>query len=251
MQSALALLCLLCLAQVSASQPEPIRVSFVDETGTGSPIKATGQISLREVVAANQLGFSWGEKVLAKNISSKPVLLLVTSLTEVGRHSRGALRGPGDGPTYMLSDDRFFNETVIQPDEVLVLRDTTPDKMHFECCVNPLARDSEPKAVFRVRFVQFVDGSSFGDPAEANDDLELRAMIFAGLRKLAQSYRDHGDAGFLAEMKRDSPWSATLPLAAINTRYKQDGVAAGIACAQQILGRAERHEASIRSVETK
>jgi hypothetical protein len=243
------LLCMLCFAQVSAAQQELISVPFVDETDTGSPIAVIGQISLRETIAANQVASSWGERVVAKNISTKPILLFVASLAELGRHGRGAFRGPGDGPTYILNDDRFFTKTVIQPGESLVLRDTTPDTAQVECCVNPLTRGSDPKAAFRVCFVQFADGSSFGDPAEGKDALEIRRVILNGLRKLVQSYSDHGQAGLLTEMDQRSPWSATLPFAEIRASYEQNGAAAAIARAQQILAIAENHEASIRRAE--
>jgi hypothetical protein len=56
-------------------------------------------------VAGNQVQWSWGQHVVAKNISGKPILLFTATLTQIGRHPRGKYAGPGDGPTYELGDD--------------------------------------------------------------------------------------------------------------------------------------------------
>ena len=230
----------------SPAQQERVNVAFVDKSLPGSPIGVSGQVSLREAVVGNQVESSWIERVVVKNISRKPFLMFVVSLTLIGRHNRGALRGPGDGPTYVLSDDRFFAKTLIQPDESLVLRDTKPEEGEVECCINPLEKGSDPRAEFRVRFAQFADGSSFGDREEAKDELAVRATIVSGLRKLFQSYSERGEQGFLTELERNSPWSATVPFADLRATYKETGVGAAIARAQQILSVAENHEASIR-----
>lgn len=242
----LVLSCALGFAQSSAAQHEETNVPFVDKSSAGNPLEVTGQILLQETVEGNHVESSWGEKVVAKNMSAKPILLLVTSLTLIGRHNRGVLRGPGDGPTYIASDDRFFNKNALQPGEFLVLRNTKPDKSQVECCVSPSEHGSDPKAEFRVRFVQFADGSTFGDSSEAKNELTVRAMIFDGLRGLIKSYSEQGESGFLADMRRQQPWSASSPFADIRKSYDENGLSAAIARAQEILAVAENHEASTR-----
>jgi hypothetical protein len=243
----LALSCVLCFARSFAAQQEQMNVPLIDRSSSGNPLEVTGQVLLQETVDGTQLESSWGERVVAKNISAKPILLLVTSLTLIGRHSRGVLRGPGDGPTYVVSDDRFFNKSLIRPGESLVLRDTKPDKSQVECCISPSERGSDPKAEFRVRFVQFADGSTFGDSAQAKDEFAVRAMIFDGLRALVKSYSEHGESGFLAEMRRQQPWSASLPFADIRKSYDESGLSSAIARAQEILATAESHEEVARN----
>jgi hypothetical protein len=240
-------LCVLCLVQLSAAQhKERINVPFVDNTLQGSPFElTTGRVVLEETAAGNQLQSSWGEKVAVKNTSEKPILLVVATLSLVGRHNHGQRRGPGGGVTYVVADDRFFRADVIKPGDTLVLHDTEPDRGQTECCINPLEPANEPKAEFQVRFVQFVDGSTFGDPSQAKDDLAMRASIFKGLRQLVQSSSQRGEQGFLAETKRQTPWSNTFIFGDIWTSYEQKGFADTVARAQQILAVAESHEASI------
>jgi hypothetical protein len=49
------LFCWLSLSPASFAQQEPIDVPFDDAPLTGSPITATGKISVRETVAANEV----------------------------------------------------------------------------------------------------------------------------------------------------------------------------------------------------
>jgi hypothetical protein len=245
------LLVVLFLAQTLNAQPQSINVPLVDKTEVGSPFEVSGRVSLQETVAGNQVQWSWGQHVVAKNISGKPILLFVATLTQIGRHPRGKYAGPGDGPTYELGDDRFFVKNAIKPGESLALRDTTPDTGQLECCINPLDESGQPQAEFRVRFVQFVDGSTFGDSSEAKDELAVRAMIFDGLRGLMKSYSEQGESGFLANMRRQQPWSASLPFADIRKSYDANGLKAAITRAQEILAIAENHQASIRTDDRK
>jgi hypothetical protein len=137
---------------------------LTDKTLSGSPFQVVGQVELNETPVANQLESSWSGNVIARNVSKKAILMLVASLTLIGRHNRGSVRGPGDGATYMFSDDRFFRTDPIQPSESVQLWDIKPVSGHVECCINPLESPVRPKAEVAVRYVQFVDGSTFGDP---------------------------------------------------------------------------------------
>jgi len=242
---------ILFLAQMVGARPESISVPLVDKTQAGSPIEVSGKVSLQETVAGNQVQWSWGQHVVAKNISGKPILLFTATLTQIGRHPRGKYAGPGDGPTYELGEDRFFAKNAIKPGESLVLRDTTPDTGQLECCINPLDESGQPQAEFQVLFVQFVDGSTFGDVSEAREWLARRATILGGLRGLIKSYSEQGESGFLADVRRQQPWSASLPFADIRKSYDENGLKAAITRAQEILALAENHQVSIRTDDPK
>ena len=85
----LVLICYLSVSPVSFAQQEPIDVPFDDAALTGSPITATGKISVRETVAANEVKSSWEENVSAANRATKPILLLIGDLDAIGPHSNG------------------------------------------------------------------------------------------------------------------------------------------------------------------
>jgi hypothetical protein len=241
------LLCALCLSSSSAVPQEVQAVSLTDKSGTGSPFEVSGTASLREVATANELEWSWGERVSAKNISGKPIVLFIATLAEIGRHpaTAGHHSAPGNGPTYQLEDDRFFNEKLIQPHELLVLRDTMPGPPESACCINPLSDLHPASAEFRVQFVQFADGSTFGDPVDAEDAFAIRRTIQNGLRELSQSYANHGSAGFVETLKQQSAFSATGIYRQIFSKYSSAGVSEAIHETKEMLATAERHAALI------
>ncbi|MGA7928104.1 MAG: hypothetical protein WCA20_19210 [Candidatus Sulfotelmatobacter sp.] len=222
-------------------------VPLVDKTANaGSPFEiVAGEAVLTEVVEGNQLRSGWGDKLTLKNISEKPILLYVVSLQLIGRHNHGLRRGPGDGPTYILIDDRFFKPSVIRSGEILVVRDSRPGAGELECCLNPLERADEPSAEFRVLFVQFMDGSYFGDTSEAKDNFAIRSEVLAGLHELVRTYSQHGEQTFISEAEQHSAWTATSIFAEIYMRYKDVGAEGAIALAKQMLDVAENHRASI------
>lgn len=236
----LVLKCCLSFAQ------EHFNVSLTDESVPGSPFKVVGQVQLDETVAGNQLESAWGGNVVARNTSDKAILWFVASLTLIGRHNRGSVRGPRDGATYMFSDDRFFRADLIQPDESVQMWDIKPVAGHVDCCVNPVASPAPPRAEVKMRYVQFADGSTFGDPLEVKDDLALRRSILDGLQRVVRSYSQNGEQGFLTEMRKQSAWSNTIIFADVWTNYKDNGVVTAVDRAKHVLSIAEAHEASLR-----
>src|SRR5438270_10592389 len=102
--------CLFLLSQTSRSQQKQFDVPVDNSPVAESPIGATGTVSVRETVAGNQVESLWEENVVAKNISDKPIILLIGVLDAVGPHSDGG---------YRLIIDRFFSQDVIRPGDTL------------------------------------------------------------------------------------------------------------------------------------
>jgi hypothetical protein len=143
---------LLLLSQASRSQQKAIDVPFDSTLLAESPIEATGTLSVRETVLGNQVQSLSEEDVVAKNMSNKPILLLMIGILEaVGPYSDGG---------HSLIHDEFFSQDVIQPGGTIPL--ATGSFGRGACCINPLDEPRDPKAAFRVEFVQFLDGSTFG-----------------------------------------------------------------------------------------
>ncbi|MFZ0732475.1 MAG: hypothetical protein WAM79_09140 [Candidatus Sulfotelmatobacter sp.] len=235
---------------------------IVDKSGAGAPLEVSGTLTLQESLRANELEWSWGEKVAVKNVSEKAILLFGATITEVGRYSSpdGRRAPPGSGPNYRLEDDRFFSEKLIEPGESLLLRDTKPGVPDVGCCVNPLSETHAPSADYRLYFVQFADGSVFGDPAEAKDSFAIRQIILRGLQGLLQSYEDGGESAFAAKLKNLRSYMA--PSRAPNTHdqppffetaigrqilatYNARGVGGALDKVSEILKTGEKHSAMI------
>ena len=240
------LVLLVLLSLVSLAVPEAsFTVPVVDLTGAGSSLQVSGSLTLREAARGNELEWSWGQTVTVQNVSGKPILLFAATLSEIGRHTEGQRAAPGDGATYELQQDRFFNEDLINPGEVLTVRDARPGKPDVACCVNPLAATREPKGEFRLRFVQFADGSTFGDMSEGEGALTLRRTILAGLRQLLQSYAEGGKAGFAAELSKQPAFMSTAPCRQISAKFSDSGAETAIEETKRMLAVAEQHSGMI------
>jgi hypothetical protein len=190
------LLCCLALACALLGPPatgqdtadNTFQVPLLDTSVGANPLEVRGRVLLREVAAGPELEWSWGAKVSVKNVSDKPIALLVATLTELGRHPGSGRRGGlGDGPTYIMVEDRFFSDDNLLPSDSVILRDTQPGKLGEGCCVNPLDKLSAPEAEFKVLSVQFADGSIYGTPSAAAEAFARRRVSIKALHQLEES----------------------------------------------------------------
>ena len=229
---------LLLLSQASAMQQEPIDVPFESAGIVGSPIEVTGNITVQETVAGNEVSSLWLENVVARNISNKPILLLVGVLDAVGPRSDGG---------YELVIDRFFSERLIQPAERIPLPYGTGQR--GECCISPLGEVNEPKASFHVEFVQFVDGSTFGNPATAKNQLASRQSTFHLLQELERLYSEQGEQKFIAGLGQASNASTAMVL--IQRTQAHKGTVAAISQLRKMLALADKRKMIIGNKPTR
>jgi hypothetical protein len=224
------LFCCLSLSPASFAQQEPIDVPFDDAALTASPITVTGKLSVQETVAANEVKSSWEENVNATNRFTKPILLLIGDLDAIGPHSNGGT---------LLTMEYFFGDA-ISPGETFSLVKGTFGRGF--CCINPLREAHEPKASFRLTFVQFWDGSTFGDAAKAEDALANRDRTLKALRTLAQVATKHKQR-FQSQLEQQLRLDDTLGVfASIRETQEQKGTDAAIARTYKILDASEDHE---------
>jgi hypothetical protein len=225
--------CLFLFSQAFAAQQQATTVPFDNETAAGSPIETTGKVAVRETVAGNEVESSWEENVVARNISNKPILLLIRDLDENGPHSNGGER---------KIIENFFGEA-IQPGDSIPLAESGSRRV--ECCINPLNEGRDAKAAFRVLFVQFLDGSTFGDLAVAGDVLASRTAILEALRELVRVYSEQGEQRFRIQLEGRSVHDASEILSIIFTTGKVKGTGAAISQLRKTLAVGEEHEAMI------
>jgi hypothetical protein len=227
-------------AGVAQTLPAPILVPVVDRSDTGSPISVAGNISLLETVRGSEILSSRGENVTARNIGNKPILTVVASLDEVGPHS--------GGNQTIVEIDRFFVPDILMPGEDFVLANKPVGVGHtVECCTNPLQAGRDPRAELRTLYVQFNDGSTFGDPKAGREVLARRAKAVHALHQVGYAYQEHGNTGFLDALRQEQ--SAKEPDGLCMKIYQEQrthGTQAGIGMMQQILSVVSAHETMIR-----
>jgi hypothetical protein len=159
-----------------------------------SPIQITGYVTLQDNPAENIR--SYWVHASAKNTSKKGIAAWFASLET----------GGGGGPELNLkeSHDYFFTGDVLAPNDAeaisaqscsirLVLRapNGNPDTEKVE------GSALHPTASVRVEFVQFTDGSIWGDRDQAAQVQLERRETLDKIKSLEQIYSKHGEKAFM------------------------------------------------------
>jgi hypothetical protein len=165
------------------------RTVLQDVSEKGSPISVVGYITYR-YDDSKRFPFSYKETFCAKNVSHKSVLLMVMHIEASGT--------PGRDETF--SQEYFFGDA-LEPGAVEV--DDDPGRS-FGQSVNgaPLVnseQDADAVAKVRLEFIQFSDGSAWGDAALAENVLKKRSETLAELDTLEHIYEQAGEEAFLEE----------------------------------------------------
>ena len=235
--SALSLACAtICLP--STAQDGVIEVPLIDAT-RGVPLEVHGKALVHEVIEGPVIKWSWGANVVVKNTSDKAIALVFATLTELGRHPESGHRGGlGDGPKYIIAEDRFFKSD-IQPSDSVVLRDTKPGTLASGCCINSIDKVRSPEAEFRVLFVQYADGTTFGDPAAAAEVFARRKASIAALQQLIESQA--GDEERFSERLGQQCASLGALCPEISQAFEKSGERGALTEVRHLLVISERH----------
>jgi len=209
-----AILVPLCLT-LSAWSQLTYTVPVVDKSGPGSPLAISGTASFTELITAQSVASSGNFRVKARNVSGKSIILMLAGFDAAGPHG-------GESHQAIKIDHFFWGD--IAPGESFVLARGRSRKQ-----VSPLRRDSvepaaEPKAEVRIQYVQFEDGSTFGDDTAAKGAIDLRPVILEGLRRLDKAGNNDE---FLALLKQKiQPDDADRFLATFRETQKNYGTRA-------------------------
>jgi hypothetical protein len=211
----------------------------VDKSDSGSPLKISGTASFTELIVANSVKSSSSFKVVARNVGGKAIILVLASVDEAGPH--------GVGTYQVIQRDHFFWGN-IAPKESVVLARGPLGRRPSACCVSPLGPANEPKAEIRVQYVQFIDGSTFGDETTAKDILRTRSAILAALRRLDNASNSENFLALLAQ--KIQPDAADTFLETFRRTRKSHGTAAARAQVHTGVTAAAAHAAAMRAVQS-
>jgi hypothetical protein len=227
-----------CLT-LSAWSQLTFTVPVMDKSAPGSPLEISGTASFTEQVVANSVTSSSDFRVDARNVSGKAIIFLLAYFDDAGPH--------GGGTHHVIEIDHFFRREVIAPGQAFVLARSAPGGRTVACCINPLAPADEPKADVSVEYVQFADGSSFGDETTAKDILQVRSVILEALQRLDGA---DNEQKFLAVLgQKVQPHAADGFLEAVRYTRRKRGTAAR-AQVRSGLTAAEEHAAATRAVQS-
>lgn len=191
-----ALLVTLALACSSTSYGQS-GIQLRDISSEGSPLRASGAVSF-ENNASEVIPYTYRVEGSVRNLSDKAVLLMVVHFESSG------VRGPSLSYTYQ--EDHFFGSDVLESGNFEDLRSSPlrfGDTMVNGRPVEYVAESSgPPTATAQVVFVQFVDGSIWGDSELARDALNDRVQTLQELHRLEEMFRSEGGQVFKKELSK-------------------------------------------------
>jgi hypothetical protein len=220
-----------CVALLAAAQQKAIAIS--DVSGMGRPVAFSGTVGATD---DGPLPFKYAltKNISITNLSGKSILLVVTkmnitSLTMIQNQET-------------KTDDYFFGENVFSSESTSVLEDSAtrfgaPGR-------NVELEQQEPSATVQAAFVQFTDGSTWGDEVAGKDALEQRRLMLIKLRFLEQTYRDEGRVPFTGELAKPSQMPAVATLQQLFA--KTGDLKMVLAKLNHMLHQAEIHEHDMR-----
>src|SRR5216684_2155824 len=217
---------LLCVSAFAS--PQQTRIPILDTSQSGSPVRFSGTATAEDE-GTGPLRYSLKKDISFTNASTKDILLLVTTI-DVTRLTKIDLLGTN-------VTDYFFTLDVFGPNA----------KKSWEESFGPFAEPQgktelepeEPRAVVKAVFVQFVDGSTWGEHAAGKDALRDRQLTMKELEVLAGTYRTEGSEQFVAELMKASQLAEILYLQRLYADSKDtEGMIAKI---DNMLNSAELH----------
>jgi hypothetical protein len=213
------------------------RMELRDTSAEGSPIGVSGYVMFR-YDDSKKYPFSYQENFSAKNVSHKSVLLMVMHLEVNGT--------PGRDETF--SQEYFFG-SALEPGAVEVSDDLG---FSFGRAVNdvPLIaseHDRDAVAEVRLEFVQFSDGSTWGDATFAENVFKMRSDTLAELDTLEHIYEQAGEEAFLEEFARADDDLLVINRLKGACRDKARMSDCGHDGVQRTIGIAKNHQAAMDS----
>ncbi len=202
MRPALALLFLSLLGCTSLSLvAQVVKLQVSDTSAPGSPISASGTVIVaesiessprcQEVSAARCSVVSEQYDITLRNVSDKPVVAFVSDFK--GRTPNGSSFGVG------YEAEMIFGGPLLAPGE------TAPGPRSGGVEIRPQTAEVRPttsQAEFRILFVQFADGTTFGD-AEAGEHLLLaRQKSLEAMARLDGIFSRQGEQAFAQALQQ-------------------------------------------------
>lgn len=222
---------------------EQQRYELSDASGHLSPVRIAGYVTFSDD-PSKVTRYSYQVDASATNVSNDSVLLLSVRFQTSG--------GSAPGLDYVYENDYFFREGALAPG---ALESVHLSPYGFGApIVNgvPLVETIDPSALkptatAQVKFVQFTDGSTWGDQDAAADVLTARRGTVRQLAALEQTYVQSGEKAIRGELSKETllPYINWLQAACKNnldySRCALDRV-------QGMLEAARNHKRTMRSV---
>jgi hypothetical protein len=206
---AFTLLALGCTSVRSQQADEESFIPVVDSSSGNSPLEIKGDVRAFDTPAERARNAIVG-RLSVTNVSSKPILLTVVSIkgtnvvgvndTSIHDYYFSEPFEPQTSENQDWTYGPFLQQMGVRSDEGWKWVDVEPVK------------GVRQEVIASVLFVQYADGTSWGDREAAKDALIARAESTKSLTVLASIYRDEGKQAFLDSLMQPSNLNAIVTL---------------------------------------
>jgi len=170
-------------------QGNQARYELRNVSGHHSPIEIDGYLTLRDDAAAHVRVY-WVH-ALARNVTKKKI-----SYWSVGFETAGS----DPGLNFTQSNDYFFTGDVFAPGQTVKVQSCPISLVIRPANEEPPAESGDstaPTASVRIKFVQFSDGSTWGDRDYAAQVHQLRRATLDKFESLQKLYSESGEKAFM------------------------------------------------------
>jgi len=186
-----------------------LAIHVIDSSPTESPLQASGQVQFDEEIAEDNVRTGYTLDVKLKNVSTKSVLAFEVLLDIFSDHGTG-FKLDHDFDSY------FREEAMLAPGAEYLLQEK-PNHWAISPFV-AVASPTKAQADVKVVFVEFADGSKFGDGKFAENLAAERRATVDGLNELDQAYHNGGAVNLLPVITEGLARPANPPAAMIILR---------------------------------
>jgi hypothetical protein len=198
-------------------------------------------VTLFEDDDSDAIPYTYKVKGSVTNISSKPVVLAVVHFG-----SRD-VKGPTLSFTY--EKDYFFDSRFFMPGTADTVRSSLlrlgRSKIDGQPAADEAAGNSTPTATAKVVFVQFLDGSTWGDTGLAIEPLRIRNKTVEELGRMRQVLKDEGQRAFDTRLSNTETLLPCIQSLKNTCNDKADSCL--VDGMQSMIKAAEQHESSMKT----
>jgi hypothetical protein len=172
-----------------------IKIRLQDVSAKGSPLQVSGTVSFEDD-SSKPIRYTYRPEGSIANVSGKGVTLFVIHF------EAGGVNAPGLDYTY--DEERFFGLDILEPGKTESIHNSPvrfgASTINGQPVPEDVGPDAVPAATAEVTFVQFVDGSTWGDPEAGHKSLIVRTQTFHELTRLEQVLEEGGERALKAEV---------------------------------------------------
>lgn len=209
-------------------------VQVQDRSASGNPFAVSGTVEIRETPLDNKrVKGEISEDILVRNISGRAILTFVAWLDVVPAYG---------APEHSVRQyERFFTSELIDPGDELIFSEP------YGYSISPYdfekSSPESPRAELRIVYVQFLDGSLYGNVAHGRDIRRIRKLTWHYLKDLDKAYTKLGEADFLQELSEIVEPGENVLIENLRKMQRTRGTVAAVLHMRHMLQAAEEHQA--------